>query len=171
MSLPLRYSSASMNTRLSPSRPRPYDESTTCCSALSGSPRCRTSSSASSPVMLKRGPSGVSSTATVASIPNAAITRFRKSTIRVVVIASAVVARRVGLSAADPFHPPLRRRRSDRPRDLRRPDHVVGEVLLADRPDVVDEPIQRHACRLPQEQEREEDRHEQHHLLLHRIHA
>src|SRR6185312_2404595 len=39
MSLPLRYSSASTKTRFSPSKPRPYDESTMCCSALSGSPR------------------------------------------------------------------------------------------------------------------------------------
>ena len=47
-------------------RARPNAMSTTCCSALSGSPRCRTSSSASSPDRLSRGPSAVCSTSTAA---------------------------------------------------------------------------------------------------------
>src|SRR6185295_19814026 len=139
-----------------------------CCSALSGSPRCRTSSSASSPVMLNRGPSAVSSTTTVASIPNAAITRFRKSTMAVVFIASVVFARRVGLPGSDPAHPPRRRTRAAAAggRQLRRPNHVVGQILLADGPDVVHEPVERHTGWVPQEQEREEHRHEHHHFLL-----
>src|SRR5438045_4029245 len=171
MSFPFRYSSASMKTRFSPSKPRPYDESTMCCSALSGSPRCRTRTSASSPVMLKRGPSAVSSTPTVASMPNAVMTRFRKSTMAVVFMVSAVLARRIRLAAADPLHPPLGRRTARRARDLRRADHVVGQVLLPDRPDVVHEPVQRDAGRIPQEEEREEHRHQHRHLLLNRIHA
>src|SRR4051794_33311949 len=103
--------------------------------------------------MLNRGPSAVSSTATVAWIPNAVITRFRKSTMAVVFIASVVFARRVGLAGAAPPHSARRGARSAarRRRKLRRPDHVVGQVLLADRPEVVHEPIQRHTRGIPQE--------------------
>jgi len=51
------------------------------------------------------------------------------------------------------------------------PNQVVRQVLLADRPDVVDQPVQRHPGRIPQKQECEEHRHQHGHLLLDRIHA
>src|SRR3954467_15818214 len=115
--------------------------------------------------MLNRGPADVSSTATLASIPNAAITRFRKSTMAVVFITSVVLARRVGLAGSDAPHPPRRRARATAAggrgarataaggrSELRRSDHVVGQVLLADGPDVIDEPVELDDRRVPQEQ-------------------
>src|SRR5713226_625452 len=144
-----------------------------CCSALSGSPRWRTSSSASSPVRLKRGPSAVSSTLTLVVIPSAEVTRFRKSTIGVVFIGPGlphqgrliVAGGRIGLAAAHAFHPALAGRRPRCP-NVRRPDQVVRQILLADRPDVVDQPVERHTRRVPEKQKREEYRHQHHHLLL-----
>ena len=94
-----------------PASARPNAMSTTCCSALSGSPRWRTSSSASSPVRLRRGPSAVSSTSTVAVMPSAAVTRFRNSTIGAVRHSSwLVLARgRFGLARRRRASPAARR--------------------------------------------------------------
>ena len=50
-------------------------------------------------------------------------------------------ARRVGLAAADALHAPLRRRPWP-VRTLRRTDQVVRQVLLADGPEVADEPVE-----------------------------
>ena len=138
--------------------------STTCCSALSGSPRCRTSSSASSPVRLRRGPSAVSSTSTVAVDAERGDDAVQEIDDRCGVGIGCGIGRLFEFSraAASVLPPPtrfIRRSAAGRGRTVRivrRADQVVRRVLLADRPDVADQPVERHARRMPEEHEREE---------------
>src|SRR5207237_8651775 len=119
---------------------------------LSGSPRCRTSSSASSPVTFSRGPSDVSSVETDALMPSAVMTRSRNSVIGRVIsfvmlplvrrgfrlaAADPIVRRCLRLATADALQTPL----SGRPHrpDVRRSDQVFRLILLPDRPDVGDD--------------------------------
>src|SRR5476649_368977 len=150
---------------------RPNELSTICCSAFSGSPRWRARSSACSPSKFSRGPSAVSSRVTVAAMPKAPATRSRKSTIGYVGSAMSVLLlfSGVGLTAADTLQLALGRRANRS--HVRRADDVVRRVLLADLPDVADQPVNRKTRGCPQKHEREHDGHEHHHLLLRRINA
>src|SRR5947199_6339562 len=118
--------------------------------------------------MLSRGPSGDCSMSTDALIPSAVVKRFRNS--RIGCVASGIFSafssqlsafsfqfsrtRCVGLAAADTLHLSLGGRPGRRANG-RWPDQVVRQVLLADAPEVADQPVERNAGRRPEKHERE----------------
>ena len=146
--------------------------STTCCSALSGSPRWRTSSSASSPARFEPRAVGASPRRRPsASMPERGRRRVRGNRRSVACVSAH--GHDSSRAAASVLPPPTRftRRSAGRPDgpDRRRADHVVRHVLLADAPDVARPASRSPGRRRPEEHEREHDRHEHHHLLLRRI--
>src|SRR5262245_17997202 len=111
----------------------------------------------SSPSSLIRVASSESSIVVVSSTPIAPTTLWTKSAICLVKVSftlrprqlSALAVRGGGAAGAGTFHATFRRRPGCRERW--RSNHPVGEVLLSDRPEVSDEPIQDQAAWYPEE--------------------
>src|SRR4029453_11758691 len=93
--------------------------------------------------MFKRGPSGVRSTEISVFTPSAAVNCSRNSVtervMSLVIIASGLPRRSLSLTSAHTLHATLRGR-SNAP-NVGRANQIVGQVLLADAPEVANTPV------------------------------
>src|ERR1700681_3684467 len=142
--------------------------STTCCSALSASPRWRTRISASSPSRLIRGPSASCSTFTSAPTPIAAEKRSRNSTMRGVtslslmkLAADSMTGCPVALAVADSLRAPFGGG-SNCPH-VGRPDDTGRQILLPDTDDGARHVVEQRPGRQGEKDEPHDKRHEHHH--------